>query len=178
MKSPAKSFLHEISSLFFSVAAMVVLRYTRHKFYAIAGGSFDSGDVTLSRITTAQRIAYFRSWHFRLWVKLEKAAGRRVLWLKDVDKTQAAGDIFTFFFLWRIQNNAFSEEQIQSMRQWFGKNPQFAKPIPSDSALSPHDVLRFWEDKDAGLDGWVPLISGNFTGCLSSVLPARRNGAR
>jgi len=88
------------------------LELAQRKLYEIAGGSRDSGDPRAARLTTAQRLEYLKSPEFVAWVASEKAAGREVFWLKDVDKTQGAGDVFTFFFDWRARNKKFSPEQL------------------------------------------------------------------
>jgi hypothetical protein len=87
-------------------------REAQRKLYEISGGSSKSGDVRAAQLTTAQRIEYFKSKEFRDWVAFERSEGREVFWLKDVDKTQAAGDVFTFFFWWRVANKKFSPEQL------------------------------------------------------------------
>src|SRR4029450_10969784 len=102
------------------------------------------------------------------------AAGRQVFWLKDVDKTQAAGDIFTFFFKWRADNGKFSTEQLAVIEKFLLKRrgllsrtgtrlarALWAVPrlvgltpsVPSFASLSPYDVLRLWESKESGGEG-------------------------
>ncbi|MBS1992411.1 MAG: hypothetical protein JSS83_17930 [Cyanobacteria bacterium SZAS LIN-3] len=88
------------------------LELAQRKLFEIAGGSRDSGNPRASRMTTAQRLEYLKSPEFVAWVASEKAAGREVFWLKDVDKTQGAGDVFTFFFDWRARNKKFSPAQL------------------------------------------------------------------
>jgi hypothetical protein len=83
------------------------------KLYEMAGGSRDSGNVQAAQLTTARRMEFFRSDEFRAWVASEKAAGRQIFWLKDVDKTQGAGDVFSFFFKWRADNHKFLPEQLE-----------------------------------------------------------------
>ncbi len=146
-----------------------LLERARAKLYAIAGGSYDSDDVTAARLTTAQRIEYFRSPEFRDWVASEKAAGREVFWLKDVDKTQSAGDIFTFFYKWRADNDKFSAQQLQIIQQFLlqqrnllsgtaarainGVFSAIGAPVPGFASLQPHDVVRLWVDKENGGNG-------------------------
>jgi hypothetical protein len=91
------------------------LRRARAALYAITGGSVRSGDVRLARLTTGQRTAFFRSEAFRDWVKYENLMERQVFWLKDVDKTQAAGDIFTFFLKWRLGNGKLTQDQLSEI---------------------------------------------------------------
>jgi hypothetical protein len=147
------------------------LERARAKIYEIAGGSIDSHDVRAARLTTAQRIDYFRSPEFRDWVASEKAAGREVFWLKDVDKTQAAGDIFTFFFKWRADNNKFSRAQLKVIRDALLKRRKLLSraaaraagafsgagrqraALAAFAAAGPHEVLRLWQQKEMGGSG-------------------------
>jgi hypothetical protein len=122
----------------------------RRKLYSIAGGSYDSGNVRLSRISTQQRIAYIDSPEFRAWVAAERAEGRQVFWLKDVDKTQAAGDIFTFFFKWRADNGKFTPRQSEVIRDFLAKR-KVAAPVRRQRV--PYAGLRSWLKKEAGGDG-------------------------
>src|SRR6185437_9242895 len=94
------------------LARQRALEQAQAKLYSIAGGSIDSGNVRLSSLTTWQRIEYFKTSEFRRWVKIEQAAGNEIFWLKDVDKTQGAGDVFTFFFKYRADNQLFSTQQL------------------------------------------------------------------
>lgn len=164
------------------VSAIVALDAAQDKLYSIAGGSIDSGNAKAARMTSQQRLDYFRSDEFRHWVACERAAGRQVFWLKDVDKTQGAGDIFTFFFKWRADNGKFTDKQLAviaeylEQRQNQSKTQQAPKSWParmlaaikkacqsfgqsknsSNSAasdLGPHEALRLWLNKEAGGDG-------------------------
>jgi hypothetical protein len=163
------------------VSAIVALDAAQDKLYSIAGGSIDSGNAKAARMTSQQRLDYFRSDEFRHWVACERAAGRQVFWLKDVDKTQGAGDIFTFFFKWRADNGKFTVKQLAviaeylEQRQNQSKTQQAPKSWParmlagfkkvcqsfgqsknSNSAasdLGPHEALRLWLNKEAGGDG-------------------------
>lgn len=152
----------------FSAPISEPLKRARDRLYSISGGHARSGDVTLARLTTAQRTDYFKSVEFRDWVAFEKAAGRQVFWLKDVDKTQAAGDIFTFFFDWRMRNKKFSRPQLKAISKYLqfrrgkmlgagialtraawalvGNLPQFAE-------LTPAAALRLWQQKEDGGEG-------------------------
>jgi hypothetical protein len=130
--------------------AYKALTAARRKLYSIAGGSRTSGNPRLSHITTAQRMEYFRSAEFRAWVKAEKAAGREVFWLKDVDKTQGAGDVFTFFFKWRADNNKFSPEQLDVIAGVLSKNG--VTGITAKSA-GPQAVIDSWLANEAGGKG-------------------------
>jgi len=142
--------------------------------YSISGGSHDSGDVRAARLTTAQRTDFFRTPEFRDWVAFEKAHGRQVFWLKDVDKTQGAGDIFTFFFKWRADQGKFSPRQLAAIDAYLLKRQGMARSagvrltraawslpavlgiapkLPADANLGPYEVLRLWESKEAGGDG-------------------------
>ena len=162
------------------VSAIVALDAAQDKLYSIAGGSIDSGNAKAARMTSQQRLDYFRSDEFRHWVACEKAAGRQVFWLKDVDKTQGAGDIFTFFFKWRADNGKFTEKQLaviadylaqrQNQRQnqsnqqapvsWPARMLAGIKKVcqsigknKSTTDLGPHEALRLWLNKEAGGDG-------------------------
>jgi hypothetical protein len=153
----------------------------RMRLYQVSGGSPNSGDVRAARLTTAQRIEYFRSPEFRDWVAFEKSCGRQVFWLKDVDKTQAAGDIFTFFFKWRADFGKFSKLQRDEISSYLLKRQNVLKStgvrlthaaraigsafgwqskVPAYADLSAYEVLRLWESKEAGgvgiglLDFW------------------------
>ncbi len=130
------------------IEALVAMESARNHLYSIAGGSLDSGDVHAASLSTSQRIDFFRSTEFRAWVAKENAAGRQVFWLKDVDKTQAAGDIFTFFFDWRADNGAFTGKQLSVIRK-------FLLSHGVDVALQdgPQEVLRLWQQKEEGGEG-------------------------
>ncbi len=151
-----------------------LLSRAQRKLYEIAGGSKDSGDVRAAKLTTAQRIAYFNSIEFRDWVASEKAAGREIFWLKDVDKTQAAGDIFTFFFKWRADNGKFSDAQLKVIEKFLLTRPhallrpfirlgRALRRVPSQLGLTasgplfsnstPHEVVKDWQCKEQGGKG-------------------------
>lgn len=130
------------------IEALVALEGARNKLYSIAGGCIDSGDVRAARITTLARMDYFRSAEFRNWIAKENAAGRQLFWLKDVDKTQAAGDIFTFFFDWRAENGAFSKQQLEVIQAFLRKH-EIQVPL----ADGPQEVLRLWQAKEEGGEG-------------------------
>jgi hypothetical protein len=141
-------------------STQALLKKTRGKLYEIAGGGIDNGDVTISRLLTSQRIAYFRSEHFRAWVAAEKAAGRIVCWLKDVDKTQAAGDVFTFFYKWRVDNTAFIGPQFAEIDKWLDEHPDLpavVRPTPS-ATVSPHDLLKHWQNKETGVGDGIGFL--------------------
>lgn len=121
----------------------------RRALYKVAGGSVDSGDETLAHISTAQRIEYIKSKAFQDWVAAERAAGREVFWLKDVDKTQAAGDLFTYFFKFRADNNLFSAEQLAVIEKFLRSR----KGARAEDSATPHDVLRLWQAKEEGGEG-------------------------
>jgi len=142
--------------------AAEALEAALRRIYEISGGSIDSGDVRAQRLTTEQRIAYFRSPEFRAWVEAEIAEGRQVFWLKDVDKTQAAGDIFTFFFKWRADNNKFSSDQLAVMRRFLRKHRASLKRESTSvnrkrhvvpASRLPYEVLELWDRKESGGQG-------------------------
>jgi hypothetical protein len=141
------------------------------KLYEITGGSRTSGNVQAARLTTAQRIAYFQSKDFRDWVAYEKSLGHEIFWLKDVDKTQAAGDVFTFFFDWRLANDKFSPQQRQVIADYLRsrKAPvvQFLmrstlvlpEPLrPEFDSLRPAEVQRLWVRKETGAGPGLGLL--------------------
>ena len=130
------------------IDALVVLEAARNKLYSISGGSIDSGDVRAASISTAQRIEYFNSPEFRAWLAAEKAAGRQVIWCKDVDKTQAAGDIFTFYFDWRSANGAFSQKQLEVIQQFLRK-----QNVAVSLEDGPSEVVRLWLNREEGGEG-------------------------
>jgi len=161
---------------FDSMAAHVSapLMRARTRLYQVSGGSPFSGDVRAARLTTAQRLEYFQSPEFRDWVAYEKSFGRQVFWLKDVDKTQASGDIFTFFFKWRADNGKFTKAQLSEISKYLLKRQSLSRATgvritrgalafantlgvgirnPAFADLSPYEVLRLWEAKEAGGDG-------------------------
>lgn len=137
------------------------LDLARQRLYGIAGGGIDSNNVRAAHISTQQRMEYFRSEEFRAWVASEREAGRRVFWLKDVDKTQAAGDIFTFFWKWRLDNGALSARQLARVRSFLlqRRSPVTrylmgaAGSVFSMSALHPQQVIDLWLQKEAGGKG-------------------------
>ncbi|MBI3554533.1 MAG: hypothetical protein HY077_18725 [Elusimicrobia bacterium] len=92
------------------------LQTARAAFYKITGGSYDSNDVTAAKISLAQRTAFFKSPEFKNYVAAEKAAGRTVFWLKDIDKTQASGDIFTFYFKYLADKGLLTPQHNATMR--------------------------------------------------------------
>ena len=157
------------------VAAIVALDSAQDKLYSVAGGSIDSGNAKAARMTSQQRLDYFRSDEFRHWVACEKAAGRQVFWLKDVDKTQGAGDIFTFFFKWRADNGKFTTKQLaviaayldqrqnaeQAPKSWPARLLNGIKQacqsnkssLKANPHLAPAEALRLWLSKEDGGDG-------------------------
>lgn len=141
------------------------LERARRVLYAITGGAIDSGDVRAAKLSTRQRIEFFKTPEFRDWVASEKAAGREIFWLKDVDKTQAAGDIFTFFFKWRADNKKFTKQQLAVIERFLlGRKSWLARTgirlsrgicglvglTPFADSISPYEVLRLWNAKEEG----------------------------
>lgn len=133
----------------------------REELYRISNGDPQSGDPRKASITTAQRTEYFRSQVFRDWVAAEKKAGRHVFWLKDLDKTQARGDIFTFFFKWRADNGMITEQQNEIIKTYLktvsvvDKNlkAELAKADTNDSKANAALVIKLWRSKEAGGEG-------------------------
>jgi hypothetical protein len=111
---------------------------------------------------------FFRSAEFRAWVASEKAAGRQIFWLKDVDKTQGAGDVFTFFFKWRADNNKFSAHQLEVISQCLlnlEKGNGLTRSLrslvrsvglmskPASGVLAPQAVIDSWLSRENGGEG-------------------------
>ena len=165
-----------------SVQPITPLQNAQRKLYEIAGGSLNSGNVQAARLSTRQRMQYFRSAEFREWVASEKSAGRQVFWLKDVDKTQSAGDLFTFFFKWRADNKKFSAQQLQVITDFLlamktrwqrltaratskiwniGRTFGVKANLPAHADLGPEAVIASWLAKEGGgigmgmLDFWA-----------------------
>lgn len=154
--------------------AHVLRLRARRKLYEIAGADIESGNVQAARLTTRKRIDYFLSPEFREWVAAEKELGRQVYWLKDVDKTQGAGDIFTFFFQWRVENGKFTDDQLKVIERFLLSQQGFArrnwiratrlaqglissvglwKNVPAFARLTPEVVVDRWMTKENGGDG-------------------------
>lgn len=144
-----------------AVSAGTPLEIAKSKLYGIAGSHPASGSARAARLTTAQRTAYFRSPEFRRWVASEKNAGRRVFWLKDLDKTQARGDIFTFFFKWRADNGKLTEEQNQIMKDYLktvsltdkSLRAELSRASSNDAKANAALVLKLWRSKEEGGEG-------------------------
>jgi hypothetical protein len=134
------------------LAATIALDRARAKLYSITGGSLNAGDVRAAQITTEQRIEYFHSPEFQDWVDAEYEAGRQVFWLRDVDKTQAAGDVFTFFYKWRADNKKFTPPQLQTIQDFLTSLDASIRP---SSPAGPQDVIDLWLGNKIGfLDFW------------------------
>lgn len=132
------------------MAAADALAIARGQLYAVAGGNIDSGDVRAARLSTRQRIKYFRTHAFREWVAAENAAGRQVFWLKDVDMTQSAGDAFTFFFKWKADNDAFTKPQLAAINQYLIKREFTGRSL---GKKAPAKVLDLWHQHEQGGPG-------------------------
>ncbi|MBY0359560.1 MAG: HAD family hydrolase [Candidatus Obscuribacterales bacterium] len=130
-----------------------LLLQARDALYSISGGSYESNNVAAAKLTTAQRTAYFRSSEFRDWAAAEKAAGHEVFWLRDVDKTQAAGDIFTFFYKWRCDHNKFTTEGLAAIKKFLTAKRRKSAVLRAASGLKPIDALNLWLRKEGGEDG-------------------------
>lgn len=158
--------------------SLTPLQRAREKLYEIAGGSIDSGDVRAARLTTEQRLAYFRSPEFRDWVASENAAGKQVFWLKDVDKTQGEGDIFTFFFQWRALNDKFTPAQLKTIERFLMSRRSLlgragvhtvrafycglgllgkGRELPSFAKTTPSNVVNLWRLHERGHQGGISL---------------------
>ena len=111
-------------------------------------------------LSSKARSEYFRSREFTQWVSNERALGKTVLWLTDLDKAMGAGDIFTFFFDWRLDNGGFSAEQGEALSSFLkntGKLSDVEERLiesgsPNDAARM---VLTLWrrglEDSATGI---------------------------
>lgn len=140
------------------------LKLAQAKLFEMAGGSLTSGDVQAAQLTTAKRMEYFRTSEFRNWVDSEKSAGREVFWLRDVDMTQAAGDVFTFFFKWRADNKMFSPAQLEIISKFLrsqgNRLTRLLRSIglmksPATGPQAPQAVIDSWLAGSLGLlDFW------------------------
>ncbi len=122
--------------------AEVALERARKRLYAIAGGSHDSGNPRLARMTLSQRIEFWQTPEFVAYLAALKAAGVTPFHLKDVDKTQGAGDAFTFMFKLRADEGWFSRRQRKSIADFLRERSTIANPSRKD--LTPHALLREW----------------------------------
>ncbi len=145
------------------LAARRALARARTALYRMGGGSHGSNSVDATRLTMERRLEYFTSRAFRQWVAAEKACGRQVFWLKDLDKTQAAGDIFTFFFKWRADNGKITAQQNEALKKFLiatkAKDPsaipdkEFAAVATNSGTENGHLVIELWKRKEAGGPG-------------------------
>jgi len=144
------------------------LELAQRKLYEIAGGSRRSNDPKAASMTTAQRLQYLKSDEFVAWVASEKAAGREVFWLKDVDKTQGAGDVFTFFMDWRAKNKKFSKQQLAVIDKFLisleknrivraVKSLGHALGLFGHGENAPEVAKQLWLSKEAGGEGLTML---------------------
>lgn len=130
----------------------------RRKLYELAGGGLDSGHADLARLDSAKLLRVIRSREFGDWVSSEKAQGKRVFWLTDLDKTMAAGDIFTFFFAWRAANGKFTPEQNEVLRAFLKgtgllTKRELARVERDDGSRNAAKVLELWRRKEEGGGG-------------------------
>lgn len=129
----------------------LALAEARQRLYSVAGGSHDSGDPRVSRMTLRQRIEFIDSPEFRAYIAAERAAGVTPFWLKDVDKTQGAGDVFTFMFKLRADNGWFSDKQLKVISDYMRKRSGLTKPRLKN--LTPYALLSQWQAHEEGGDG-------------------------
>lgn len=137
------------------------LNAARQDLYALSNSNAQTRNVAQGKITLAARTEYFRSPAFRDWVAAEKAAGRQVFWLKDIDKTQAAGDIFTYFFQWRAENDKFSSAQNDVMKAYLKTvvvtDPALQAELSAVDANNGRAngllVIKLWRSKEHGGEG-------------------------
>lgn len=141
--------------------AEALLENARGAFSQIAGGSADSGDASRSRISVQELTKYYRSPEFHGWVAAEKAAGRQVFDLKDIDKSQSAGDSFTFFFKWLADHGKLGAAQNETMKAFLKTvqvndpelNGRLARVDANDAQTNADLVIRLWRGKSGGGDG-------------------------
>jgi len=131
--------------------AEIALDRVRKRLYAIAGGSYDSGNPRLARMTLAQRIELWQTPEFADYLAALKAAGVTPFHLKDVDKTQGAGDAFTFMFKLRADEGWFSPAQLKVIEDYMRKRSGLVKPRLKN--LTPHALLREWIRHEETGDG-------------------------
>ncbi|MBI4375983.1 MAG: hypothetical protein HY549_05995 [Elusimicrobia bacterium] len=113
------------------------------------------------RISAKNRVHLFRSGAFKRWVAAERAAGRRVFWLRDLDKTQAAGDISSHFFRWKAERGHFTAAQNRIMRRYLARiktdDPALARRLRRAPRQSPAEnarlVLDLWRHGEKGGKG-------------------------
>jgi hypothetical protein len=123
------------------------LTIARDKFYEMAHGGRESNDVKAAQISSEQLLQYLKSPEFRSWVAAEKAAGKEVFWPTDVDKTMSSGDVFTYFFKWRADNQKFSPEQLDTISK------TIKRLDPDARSTTPEDAIKLWQSKEKGGDG-------------------------
>ncbi len=120
----------------------IALAAARAKLYSIAGGSHDSGDPRASRLTLRQRIGFWQTPEFGAYVAACKEAGVTLFHLKDVDKTQGAGDAFTFMFKLRADKGWFSPAQLKVVEKFMRDRSGLKRPRLKD--LTPHALINKW----------------------------------
>lgn len=120
----------------------IALDRVRKRLYEMAGGSYDSGDPRASRMTLSQRMQLWQTPEFADFMWALKASGRTGLHLKDVDKTQGAGDAFTFAFKERINQGSFTEAQLLVIEQYMRKRSGLIKPRLKN--LTPEALMNEW----------------------------------
>jgi hypothetical protein len=129
----------------------LALASARAKLYSIAGGSHDSGDPRASRMTLAQRIDFIDSKEFRDYIAAERDADVTPFWKKDVDKTQGAGDVFTFMFKHRADNGMFSPRQLKEVSDFLRARSALKRPRLKN--LTPYALLAQWQAHEEGGEG-------------------------
>ncbi len=135
------------------------LRAVQKELYRLAGGSLDSNDVRAARISTRQRIELICSPQFRSWVDSRLVAGKQVFWIKDMDGTQRAGDVFVDFFRWLVQNNKFCSEGRKHVESFLRRRLATVSPFACATGddATPQAALRLWDTQASGfglLDFW------------------------
>lgn len=137
-----------------------LLDAARARLYETAGGAYIGGQAGVATLCTRQRIEFFRCPEFRSWVAAVRSSGTELFWQKDLDKTQASGDIFTKFFMWRAVNHKFSPGQLGVMEAYLTNHASEVvrsgikgSGEASHSDLLPETILRFWKEHESGREG-------------------------
>lgn len=139
------------------------LQAARQRLYAVAGGSMEFYRPNLSRLNATELTSVIRSQEFHQWVASEKSQGKHVFWLTDMDKTMAAGDIFTFFFAWRAEHGKFTREQNMALRSFLeGTKLLTRKELQqvrrNNGSRNAARVIELWHRTEEGRKDGISLL--------------------
>lgn len=160
-KAPRSSPLKPIDEM---ISSRGSLEAARARLYKVAGGNLNSDRADISRLNSTQLVSFIHSHEFSQWITSEKSKGKYVFWLTDMDKTMAAGDIFTFFFAWRAKHGKFTEEQNMVLRSFLEKTklltPKELKEVRhNDGKRNAAKVLELWRRTEEGRKDGITLLS-------------------